>query len=60
MSRLKQPYVQDAFAANWIVPLSSYVDAFEQKFAADFGALCIARIVTNGIADCKKRAGWRR
>jgi dTDP-4-amino-4,6-dideoxygalactose transaminase len=60
MSRLKQPYVQDAFAANWIVPLGSYVDAFEQKFAADFGALCIARIVTNGIADCKARAGWRR
>ncbi|MFM7581774.1 MAG: hypothetical protein ACKO9F_03505 [Caldilinea sp.] len=48
MSRLEQPYVQDAFATNWIAPLGPHVDAFEQMFAADFGALCIARIATNG------------
>ncbi len=48
MSGLEQPYVQDAFATNWIAPLGPHVDAFEHKFAADFGALCIARIATNG------------
>jgi len=35
MSGLEQPYVQDAFATNWIAPLGSYIDAFEQEFAAD-------------------------
>lgn len=38
MSGLEQPYVQDAFATNWIAPLGPHVDAFEQEFAAAVGA----------------------
>ncbi|MFM7584574.1 MAG: pyridoxal phosphate-dependent aminotransferase, partial [Caldilinea sp.] len=33
MSGLEQPYVEDAFATNWIAPLGPHVDAFEQEFA---------------------------
>jgi pyridoxal phosphate-dependent aminotransferase EpsN len=38
MSGLEQPYVQDAFATNWIAPLGPHVDAFEQEFAAAVGS----------------------
>jgi pyridoxal phosphate-dependent aminotransferase EpsN len=34
VSGLEQPYVQDAFATNWIAPLGPHVDAFAQEFAA--------------------------
>jgi len=38
MSGLEQPYVQDAFATNWIAPLGPHVDAFEHEFAAAVGS----------------------
>ena len=38
MSGREMRYIQEAFASNWIAPLGSNVDAFEQEFAAKVGA----------------------
>jgi pyridoxal phosphate-dependent aminotransferase EpsN len=37
MSGHEQPYIQEAFAANWIAPLGPNVDAFEQEFCEVVG-----------------------
>ena len=38
MSGREMRYIQEAFDSNWIAPLGSNVDAFEQEFAAKVGA----------------------
>lgn len=38
MTGREQHYIQEAFATNWIAPLGSHVDAFEQEFASAVGA----------------------
>jgi pyridoxal phosphate-dependent aminotransferase EpsN len=32
MGAAEPPFVQEAFATNWIAPLGPHVDAFEREF----------------------------
>lgn len=38
MSGRELPYVQEAFATNWVAPVGPHIDAFEREFAALVGA----------------------
>lgn len=49
MSGREQPYVQSAFASNWIAPLGPNVDAFEQEFCQAVGCR-YAVALTSGTA----------
>jgi pyridoxal phosphate-dependent aminotransferase EpsN len=57
MSGLEQPYVEDAFATNWIAPLGPHVDAFEQEFAAAVGSRHAATLPRS--APARLRCTWR-
>lgn len=49
MSGREQPYVNEAFATNWVAPVGPHVDAFEREFAAAVGA-SHAAAVSSGTA----------
>jgi pyridoxal phosphate-dependent aminotransferase EpsN len=57
MSGLEQPYVQEAFASNWIAPLGPHVDAFEQEFAALVGSRHAAALSSGTAAPHYQHSG---
>lgn len=46
----EQPFVNDAFATNWIAPLGPHVDAFEREFADTVGASHAAALCSGTAA----------